>query len=424
MKFPRYYLAIILTLISTTLSWTVPTHAETQAPPFVEIPVLYLTDGNERGDTFGAERRYVVDCQHYMYYGTAYYRVNNELGRSSGSSFEMLGWHGAEEASGKITRKNKLETGSPEKDKSEFFQLIAGALDRSGSNRLCLFIHGAADPFEDAVADAAELEYYLNCPVILYSCPSNGKLRKYRIDEGNAEWSQQHYNTFLKELEDFSEQHPLQLSLVAHSVGNRLLARSVGVMRKATMITDASLVSPDIDAEIFKHYVMNYQSRGAKVRLYVSNRDKVLPFTQMLYGGYYRLGEGVGSILAMVSTAPQSFGRARQGASKPLSTKVSKQNPAAASAEHLEKIDFTNLDKRWIGHNFPFALVSSLIQTGKPGPGLALLPEKAGKGNKFARFARWLNDLPPTDETTPGYCKRVVKVPDSTRQEAANSHHQ
>jgi esterase/lipase superfamily enzyme len=404
-----------LFLCSSGCSWAKKTRSENGVPKYVVVPVYYLTDRNKTGKSYGGDRKYIVDCRHEMYYGTAYIPISNERARQPGETFTKLGWQPSEKIDGKICRKDEIMAATAEADKQEFFKRLTEALKQSGSDRLCLFVHGAADPFEDAAEDAATLAYYMECPTILYSWPSNGKLRKYRIDEGNVEWSQEHYNTFLKDLETFSEHHPFKLSIVAHSVGNRLLARSAGVMRKsdrADFVTDVSLVSPDIDAEIFKHYVMNFRAHGVKVRLFVSNRDKVLPFTQMLYGGYYRLGEGVGTMLAMVSQPQTSLDHARQSIQKLKDGKGTPpaERAAAQPPAHLEKIDFTALDARWIGHHFPFELVSNMIRSNQPGEGLALLPEQAGAGNKFARFARWLNDLPPTDETKPGYCKRVVRT--------------
>ena len=393
---------------------------KSQPPEHVVIPVYYLTDRNRIGNTFGPDRKYTVNCLHDMYYGVAYLPVDNVKSRLPDQVFDRLGWSGQGKVREQVCRKEMIEKSTPEEEKKSFFDLLSDALARSGSNHICLFLHGAADPFEDAVDDAAQMAYYLECPIILYSWPSVGKLRKYRVDEGNVEWSQAHYNTFLQDLQEFSQTHPLEVSLVAHSVGNRLLARSVWLMVQQTLYQDVSLVSPDIDAEIFKHYIMGYKGRGAKVRLYVSNRDKVLPFTQMLYGGYYRLGESVGSMLSMVSTPQRALFQPHRVLPKLSRSGVKTDFTVALQQQRMEKIDFTALDRRWIGHHFPFELVASMIRSGHPGAGLAFLSETMGRGNRFARFARWLNDLPPDDVTSYGMCKRVVRA-ELLKQEPADS---
>lgn len=406
--------AAVALLLGTPVSCRAESPKQTApAPKYVMVPVYYVTDRAKEGNTFGANRRYTVNCLHHMYYGTAYLPVENKKNKQAGDTFTHLGWTGAEKIKSKLSNKEMIETDTPEQQEKEFFSRLAKALDQSGQRHLCLFVHGAADPFEDAAADAAELAYYMECPIVVYSWPSIGHLHNYRVDEGNAEWSQEHYNTFIRDLEAFSEEHPVKVSLVAHSVGNRLLARSVPVLRRTSIIQDVALVSPDIDAETFKHYVMNYRQRGVKVRLYVSNRDKVLPFIQLISGGYYRLGEGVGSMLAMVSTPQQSFSSARQSVMHPFNRRRGARaqgNTDNQAPTKLEKIDFTAIDKRWIGHHFPFELVAGMSCNDQPGEGLTFLAEKEGDGNKFARFARWLNELGPSDESRPGFCKRVVRL--------------
>lgn len=371
------------------------------APECVLVPVLYLTDRNKEGKSFGPQRKYTVHCLHDMYYGVTYVPVLNEKFKTPGEEFERLGWQPAPKTKAKIYEKVEIKAATPELEKQLFFDRLAESLDKSKDNRLCIFMHGGADPFEDSTLDAAELSYFMDCPVVIYAWPSVGKLNRYRVDEGNVEWSQEHFNTFLSDLQSFQERRSCQITMVAHSMGNRLMARAVGRMREGGLVHDIALVSPDIDAETFEHYVMGYRSQNTKVRLYVSNRDKVLPFTQMLYGGYYRLGEGVGAVLSMVSPLQKPANHSSHSTILPQ-TKI--------MAPRLEKIDFTDVDQGIIGHNLPFDLVANMSRHNEPGKGLALVPGVEGEGNKFARYERWRNKLGPVDESRPGYCKRVVPV--------------
>lgn len=374
----------------------------TSAPKYAVLPVFYLTDRNKEGDSFGPHRRYTVNCQHHMYYGVSHVPILNENSRVSDTLSEKLGWQWIDSGkTEKISKKDEITADNPAEEKKQFFNRLWNAIVQSGSNRLCVFLHGGADPFEDSLADAAEMAYFMDCPALIYAWPSVGKLNRYRVDEGNVEWSQEHFNTFLLDLEEFLKEHPCKLTFIAHSMGNRLLARAAGLLRgNAGVIHDVALVSPDIDAETFEHYVMGYHNRGTKVRLYVSNRDKVLPFTQMLYGGYYRLGEGVGAVLSMVSLQQKANAQ-----------DVSVSNRLIATpGTRMEKIDFTKVDKGIIGHELPFELVANMSRYGKPPEGFVLVPGIEGQGNKFASYGRWRNKLGPLDENTPGYCKHVVPV--------------
>ncbi len=383
--------------------------AKQSAPRFIIIPVYYVTDREMKGDSFGPHRKYIVDCLHDMYYGTAYVAVPNDEKKIPDAAFEKLGWKGADRSPGYISRKDRIEDARPEAEKDTFVKRLDAAIDKAGNHHVALFAHGGADPFEDAASDAAEIAYYMECPIVLYSWPSVGKLNRYRVDEGNVEWSQRHFNTFIWDLEKLAEKHPFKISLIAHSLGNRLVARAAPVMHNVGLVSDAELVSPDIDAETFKHYVIGYyQPHGVRVRLYVSYRDKVLPFIQMLYGGYYRLGEGVGSVMAAIS-APQKTMAQTRAQKSGRRGKILAARRILLEGKPLEKIDFTAVDKGLIGHEFPFSLVAHMIKNDTPGPGLALVPEKAGQGNVFARFAHWWCELPPPEENKPGYCQRVVK---------------
>lgn len=381
-----------------------------QAPPMVRIPVLYATDRNREGNSYGPNRKYIVDCLHDLYYGTAYVPVPNEKSRQADPTFDRLGWKGIEKTRERVSEKSMIEADDPEHEKQKFFAALGDSLDRSGGDRLCLFVHGGADPFEDSCLDAAMLAYYMECPTVIYSWPSVGKLKKYRVDEGNCEWSQEHFDLFCEDLQKFSEKHPVRVTLVAHSMGNRLLARAVKVLYHTNYISDIAMVSPDIDAETFRHYVMGYRSRGRKARLYFSTNDKVLPYTQMLYGGYYRLGEGIGSVLATLSGGRTGARQAEAPAAD--DTSAARLSPVRRellrNKRRLEKIDFTAVDRGVIGHNFPFALVASMSRFDRPGDGLTLIPEKAGQGNLLARYARWKGDLGPDHDKSAGFAFRVV----------------
>lgn len=270
-------------------------------------------------------------------------------------------------------------------------------MERNGSNQICIFVHGAADPFDDAALDAAMLAYEKKCPMVLYSWPSIGKLKKYHVDEGNCEWTQQHFDMFWKDLEAFAAQNPVQITLVAHSMGNRILARGLPVLSGTHLVSDVALVSPDIDAEVFQHDVMHFQNDGVAIRLYFSERDKVLSFTQMVYGGYYRLGEDAAAVLNMFK--------------KDVSDEAAIDDTGAQPVKQQAlKIDFTKLDRHWVGHHFPFSLVASMSNSGKPPEGYELMKGEARKGNFYTRYESWHNDLkvPVSDDSAT--CLKVVKT--------------
>jgi esterase/lipase superfamily enzyme len=247
---------------------------------------------------------------------------------------------------------------------------------------LCLFVHGAADAFEDCVDDAGLLAYGLEKPLVLYSWPSDPHLRGYFIDGTNIEWSQKHFNLFCRDLLELKAEHPMEMICLSHSMGNRMVIRALPILYGRELVSDWEMISPDIDADTCRHYLMGYRQTKAKIRLYVSNKDLILPFTQMINGGYYRVGEAA-------NPAWEITKRKR--------------------AEYLERIDFTLVDKGWYGHSLPFDLVANMVHNDKPGKGFALVPETSVRANGFAHFAGRSEGLAATSSEA-DFCSRLIKV--------------
>jgi esterase/lipase superfamily enzyme len=353
-----------------------------QSSKYVTIPIYYLTDREIKGDSYGVHRRYPGECQHQMYYGTAFVSVPNTKKKTQAELFNALGWQFSDSHPAKIAQKDRVDPTDYEKAKAEFFDRLKMALNQTGKPDLCLYVHGSCDPFEDSAQDAAGMAYALEKPVVMYSWPSGKRWRGYYIDGVNSEWSQAHFNQFCKDLLVFKAEHPLNVISISHSMGNRLVIRALPVVYGKELMNDFELVSPDIDAAICRHYTMGYDKVKAKIRLYVSNRDKMLSLAQLLSGGYYRLGE------AAMPTLGGTY----------------------IKANLLERIDFTAVDTGFTGHTIPFDLIASMIATNKPGEKLALVPEKTVRANRLTRFAGGSEDSASISNEAPDFCSRVVRT--------------
>jgi len=355
-------------------------------PKFVTIPVYYATDREEQGQTFGTRRRYHELCEHELYYGTAFVTVPNLKKKVLNEKLKNLNWQAADHKGGNISKKDKIDATHPVMAKENFIHRVKmsldkEALDEKGKPQLCLFVHGAADAFEFCVEDAAELAYYMERPMVIYSWPSDPHLRGYFIDSTNIEWSQKHFNMFCSDLLELKRERPVDVICLSHSMGNRLVIRALPVVYGKGLIADWEMISPDIDADTCRHYMMGFTQPNAKIRLYVSNKDIILPFTQMLNGGYYRLGE----------------------AANPAWDRLKRDK-----AEYLERIDFTLIDKGWYGHSLPFELVANMVDLDKPGEGYALVPETSVKANRVARFAGRSERLSATSGEA-DFCSKLVR---------------
>jgi esterase/lipase superfamily enzyme len=368
-------------------------------PKFVTIPVHYLTDRQMIGDTYGPHRRYAENCQHRMYYGTAFVTIPNSEHRPQSALPASLGWQLTDHKPPKISPKEKIPSEpdsitfaelneQPEGPKSTgiFLEQLEKTLD-SDNPQLAIFVHGAADGFEDCLQDAAILAYSLKKPMVLYSWPSDPHWRGYFIDGSNSEYSQEHFNMFCKHLLALKEKHEFKAIFVAHSMGNRLVVRSLPIVSGTHIASSCELISPDIDTDTFRHYVMNSRgSSDAKIRLYVSNRDKMLPLSQLLSGGYYRLGE------------PAETGR------------MTDRQLKLARYTSFERIDFTTVDTGFYGHKLPSELIGSMVNAGGPPAGFKLVAQNSVKANRFARFANRAEKFKATAAgLQPEFCKCVVR---------------
>ncbi len=404
----------------------------------VSVPIFYLTDREEDKGSYGSRRKYVIDCKHDPFYGIAKVVVPNTEHKDDAKVFSQLGWEKSTKNAINDVKCDKIDPADHDKARDEFFKRLQAAMDANGSDRVCLFVHGACEGFDDAAEDAATLAYELEYPLILYSWPSVPKTFDYVVDGGNNEWSQAHFNEFIKQLIEYRKEHKLHLILVSHSMGNRLVIRSAHLLAGTGLVKDAELVSPDIDAETFKHYVYGIENQGAILRLYTSTRDKMLALSQMVYGGYYRLGEGVGTVFG--STDKNAKGQKKNAGPAEASpaTNVDAAASSAASANkdavadaksddavpvpsgnHLpehkkglaERIDFTTIDTGMRGHSIPFEMLASMIHDDVPGKGLKLVPSTPGKGSELARFMSWSHHLGKIDDQgDPDLCKKIVKT--------------
>ena len=378
----------------------------------VTVPILYLTDRTlDDKKNYGAKRRYVVDCKHHMYYGTASVVVADEHHKLSEKLGQQLNWRAGNNLHREHVSCDKILTGSPQKDKEEFLKRLEAALDSSGADKVCVYVHGAEDSFNGSAEDAASLAYSLEMPLIMYSWPSNPKASGYFVDGGNNEWSQGHFNMFINDLSEFSKKRKIDVVIVSHSMGNRLVVRAAHLLQNSRIVSDAELVSPDIDAETFKHYIMGMENKGATIRLYSSTHDKMLALSQMLHGGYFRLGEGVGTVFGAMGRSQKK----QDGDSVVSSSKVLSEKTFTPAPEHqpgvMERIDFTEVDSGFTGHSIPFDMLASMIKTNKPGPGLLMAHSKPGKGSGLARFlCSWKRLGKVNDTGDNDLCMKIIKT--------------
>jgi esterase/lipase superfamily enzyme len=356
--------------------------------------------------------------------GTAYTVVPNYEHKQINDHLKDLGWCEAQPTD--KFREFKVEL-IKAKDfdtiQDEFYKEVHDKTTQTEDKNFFVFVHGYKNTFQSALGTAGRLAYYAERPLILYSWPSAARLRAYNTDENNVEWSQEHFNDVLRKIEQMCTDDPsTKVRLFAHSMGSRLVVRAIPLLREKHYVMECSLICPDIDDGLVKHYARRYLSVNGttKIRLYMSTRDKALAISQFVHGGYTRLGEQADAIGDWI-TKTVSGEKMEKASENSKEAEAEFQQRLEKTKDRMQTIDFTSIDKGLIGHNVPAGLITSMSFTETPGPGLHFLSEQSGKRGKMSNLFTRLSKLNKLDGNSvlSGAVLKVVK--DSTDDKHAKS---
>lgn len=382
---------------------------------YVRIPIFFVTDRNmlpakTGADTvaFGPHRRYVGHCKHDSYFGTAYCVVENTEGKRLNGNLANLGWAAAQPKENPGAYAAALSNGeNAHQQEADFFNHLQEMTNTVPDKNIFVFVHGYNESFDEALLKAAGVAYHAERPLILYSWPSVSKLCAYESDENNIEWSQFHFNKFVESLQAFCAQDPARkIRMVSHSMGNRLVLRASPLFKEQKCFAEFAVVCPDVDQGVSQHYAASYFSdQGmAKIRLYMSRRDKALALSQLIHGGYKRLGEQATGLVNTFLFANRPPGEAMPAGGSEFDRKL------AQLKQRLQTIDFTDIDTGFLGHTVPAKLICRMSFTNSPPDDLCLAEEASGQTSKLSKFFARLTRLGQDDSENPVGCLRVVKA--------------
>lgn len=186
-------------------------------------------------------------------------------------------------------------------DRKDFAAAIANTAKQTGRSKVMVFVHGFNNRFDDAVYRFAQIVHDSKAPVIpvLFTWPSRGeiRLRSYTYDRESATYSRDALEDLLSMLASYSGVK--EISVLAHSMGNwvtleALRGRSMRISQ-ATTKTDklkyAMLVAPDVDVDVFRSQIQRMGAARPRIALFVSQDDKALDLSKIIWGGVPRLGE-------------------------------------------------------------------------------------------------------------------------------------
>jgi len=174
--------------------------------------------------------------------------------------------------------------------------------DSRPDREILVFIHGFDNSFESALHEAAMLRHDLafKGPVLMFSWASRDLLDAYFEDESTIDWSTPHFREFLRHLDgrDFAKVH-----VIAHSMGNRLLLRSLETCLIPGKHGEMIFVAPDVDSDTFAEAVRNLKAQTSHLTMYGSRYDQALLSSQSLHRypragliGSHAIADGVDTV--------------------------------------------------------------------------------------------------------------------------------
>jgi esterase/lipase superfamily enzyme len=177
---------------------------------------------------------------------------------------------------------------------------IAGKLTASSSKAILLFVHGYNVGFAEAAMRSAQLAHDLKFPGVpfFFSWPSAAQMVAYLQDAETAQLSE---GAFDQLLDDLSELPVINIYVIAHSMGSRIVSqvlRSRVERSKPTgHLRELLLAAPDINADLFRTVIAPKLAalQGTRTTVYASSSDLALRASKVVHG-FRRVGETTGGV--------------------------------------------------------------------------------------------------------------------------------
>jgi esterase/lipase superfamily enzyme len=307
-------------LLPCSLFALVPTKVQgiEEKGPSSRVTVYYVTDRKPTADRpplspYGTARSKDVA------YGVAH--VSIPLNHTIGVMEEARKWKG--QFSPNVARDVVFLDYASMTDRS-FFDAMQHQTTDGGPHSALIVIHGFWTNFDEAIRRAAQVKYDIKFdgPVIIYTWPSYGDGVLYVADENNAEWTVYHFRSFLLE---FSREVKANTDVIAHSMGNRILAHALEGLtdcsgRSPVHLNEVVLAAPDMDRETFCGIAESITGLATRITVYASRHDQALAISRNLHRGS-RAGEA---------------------------------GPEIVLIKNVQTIDVGDVDKSFRGHSYVF----------------------------------------------------------------------
>lgn len=242
--------------------------------PEAEVNVLYATDRKivdlQLPDTaFSSDRRL-----RGHYFGLA--NVNLKNGRKFGDHLEG------------VSTINALDDLS----ETDFLERLVMNDDLP----VVIFIHGYNNSFTDSIRRGAAIQEDIakGAIVISYTWPSDGELLSYGYDESSTDTAEQNFKLFMEKLTGAID--PRKISVIAHSMGSRLLTKYLaslperGISPDQVKFNEIIFAAADVSTTFFKQKqeqpfdpTKPLSSYAERISVYSSRYDRPLGLSKTLH---------------------------------------------------------------------------------------------------------------------------------------------
>lgn len=331
--------------------------APTRAAGLVEVKIYYATDRARTGNR-AAVKFYGNEPARELETGIAYVTIPPRPVHTRGGFEEPKWWK--LEFRPDPARHIYLHHVAPFHNQANFFSRIRQEVGNKDEKEIFVFIHGFNVSFEESARRTAQISFDLDLSIVpvLFSWSSGGKILRYSSDEDMTDQVVDKLRKFLGQL--VSESGAPAVHLIAHSMGNRFMARAVRELVLADTFkgkppfSQVIMAAPDVKLDAFQEVLGPAIKRAScHTTLYISSKDKAL------WGsGFTHVNERTGAAY-----------------------------PAFESLEWIDTIDASSIDVSLLGLNHSYYGTQAMLDDMKQvlrriaAPRAALRPKEKGPAN-------------------------------------------
>lgn len=262
---------------------------------FVRVPLFYVTDRQRSASQSHGGEFYTSVASDGLEFG----RVSATINEVGGVRTSLI--KGTKRVPRPASMGSAQVEGLEPLSEASFLDTLSasGTDDRRQPVHVVLFVHGFDVQFYEAALHLARLATSMEIPVVpvFYSWPSQGDVVGYWHDEDEVSAAVVRITPFLEKL---LSQPGGEITIVCHSMGARIVTRSLGELARNKVplpsLSKVAFAAADINVEEFNaQWPYLKQMQGVEWTFYESSGDFALRLSKIVHT-FRRLGESDGAV--------------------------------------------------------------------------------------------------------------------------------